>query len=148
MPKDFKRLVELTEKLIQIENDRDKKSKDLELLIEETSDGYWDWHIPSNYEYMSPKFWTILGQDPNTKRHSPDERMKHIHPDDLKTTKKSMEDHFKSKGVSPYIQEVRYLKPDGSIVWILCKGKVIEWDGDEPIRMVGIHFDITYLKGE
>ena len=147
MSSDFEKLVELTEKVIAANSASKNEIDSLSRLVKNTTDGYWDWHIPSNHEFMSDRFWEILGQDPADKASSPDEWMKLVHPDDLEIAKKSIGAHFASKGKSPYIQEIRYFKPDGSIVWILCKGRVIEWDGDSPVRMVGTHTDITSLKG-
>lgn len=109
-------------------------------MAEMATDGYWDWHITSDYEYMSPKFWEILGYDPATKKHHPSEWRKVIHPDDGKIAAgKLFEDHVKSKGQIPYHMKVRYKHGSDKWVWVLCRGQVIKWDGDKPIRMVGTH---------
>lgn len=146
MPHDFKKLVDLTEEICNIERETERRRKQLEELVEQSLDGYWDWHVPSNEEYMSDKFWEILGQDPKTKTKDPKEWMDLVHPDDLPNVLKTMKEHFESKGAIPFVSEDRYIKPDGSVVWILCKREVIEWDCDKPIRMVGNHSDITSLK--
>jgi PAS domain S-box-containing protein len=147
MPADFDKLVELTEQVLDQEKKQKQAKEELHKLMDTTTDGYWDWHIPSNYEYMSPRFWQIMGYDYTTKKHDPSEWMKVMHPDDLQKAKDGIADHFKNGGSKAFIQEVRYYRPDGSIVWILCKGRVIEWDSDgNPVRMVGTHSDITDLK--
>ncbi len=59
------------------------REKHLRKIMDVTSDGYWDWHLLDDYEYMSPRFWDMLGHDPKTKRHHPSEWQKLIDPDDL-----------------------------------------------------------------
>lgn len=57
------------------------------------------------------------------------------------------ERHVQSHRVEPYCIEVRYRHKDGSTVWILCSGQVIEWDDvGNPLRMIGCHIDITQRK--
>lgn len=130
-----------------------KKQVDLEketllALTEVATDGVWDWHLISNYEYMSPRFWEIFGYDHSTKKHDPSEWMAMIHPDDLKVAQDNVAQHIASKGKIPYYQEVRYRHKDGHVVWVICRGKVIQWDADEnALRMVGTHTDITDMKG-
>ena len=37
--------------------------------IDASGDGYWDWHMQDDYEYMSPRFWEIFGYTPEEKKH-------------------------------------------------------------------------------
>jgi PAS domain-containing protein len=59
---------------------------------------------------------------------------------------KCVAEHYLSHGLKPYNIDVRYKHKNGSIVWVNTTGRVIEWDGDEPVRMVGCHLDITKKK--
>ena len=46
-----------------------------------------------------------------------------------------------------FVTEYRVLTKDGEWKWVLCKGKVVEFDKDgKPLRMTGIHSDITEHK--
>ncbi len=119
----------------------------LNLLGDAGADGWWDWHIKEDFEYMSPKFWTILGYDPKDKAYHPSEWQKLINQEDLKNAVKNFELHISSRGTHPYIQDVRYTCKDNSIKWIRCIGNVIEWAEDgSPVRMIGTHTDITNIK--
>lgn len=109
-------------------------------------DGIWDWRLQEDFEYMSPRFWEILGQDYTTKKHHPDEWQDLIYTEDLTKAKDLLSKHIASKGEVPFLLEARYRHPNGSVIWVLCRGKVIEWDGDTPIRMIGTHTDITAIK--
>jgi PAS domain S-box-containing protein len=119
----------------------------LNLILENSYDGVWDWYIQDNYEYMSPRFWEMFGIDHTTKRHHPDEWQDIIFEDDLKIALKNFEKHVETRGQHPYHQEVRYKHADGSTVTVLCRGRVVEWDDDgNAVRMIGTHTDVTQLK--
>ncbi len=116
-------------------------------ILEYTLAGYWDWMIQENTEYLSPTFKSMFGYADHEMPNTPEARQKIIHPEDLPLVFETYDKHIQSKGKIPYDNEVRYFHKDGSIVWVWCRGKVIEWDEEgKPIRMVGSHVDITPLK--
>ncbi|ANQ49539.1 PAS domain-containing protein [Flammeovirga sp. MY04] len=116
-------------------------------ILEGTMAGFWDWHIKDNYEYMSPTFKKMFGYEDHEIENHPDSWQKIIHPEDLPGVFEVFNKHVSSKGKFPYDNEVRYFHKDGSIVWVFCRGKVIEWDEEgNPLRMIGSHIDITKIK--
>lgn len=134
-------------KVPQLEEELTDKSKIFEQVLENTMAGYWDWNIAENTEYLSPSFKKMFGYEDHEMENSPEAWQKIIHPDDLPGVFNTFSDHVESKGKIPYDNEVRYYHKNGSIVWVLCRGKVIEWAEDgSPVRMVGSHIDITHLK--
>ena len=139
-------LMDITEtKLLQeeVRNQRDR----LEGLLESEAAGYWDWNIPEHTEYMSPRFKEMFGYREDEIEDTPDAWQDLIHSEDLAGVMRNFEEHVKSKGAVPYDNEVRYHHKDGSIVWVLCRGRVVEWRDDwQPVRMMGVHLDITHLK--
>jgi PAS domain S-box-containing protein len=121
--------------------------KELSLLGDVGMDGWWDWHIKEDWEYMSHGFWETLKYDPKDKSHHPSEWQKIIVEEHLNIVYKNYNEHVNSKGVLPFDQDVQYLCGDGSLKWIRCCGKVIEWDENfEPVRMIGTHKDIDEFK--
>jgi len=133
--------------VLKMENQIKDQNTAFEQVIENTLAGFWDWNIPENTEYMSPSFKNMFGYQDHEIENTPEAWQKLIHPNDLPGVLNVFEKHVESKGKIPYDNEVRYYHKDGSIVWVWCKGKVIEWgDKGEPIRMVGSHVDITALK--
>jgi PAS domain S-box-containing protein len=118
-----------------------------EAFVNASYDGYWDWYIQDDYEYMSPRFWDILGFRPEEKKHHPSEWQALIFEEDLPHTLENFDKHIATKGKHPFNQEVRYRHKDGSTVYIICRGQVVEWsEAGEPLRMIGAHTDITSLK--
>lgn len=69
-----------------------------------------------------------------------------VHKDDLKRFEKTVENYFSGKA-DLYEIEVRMRHKDGHWVWILDRGRNIEWDDSgKPVKMIGTHVDITNLK--
>ena len=119
----------------------------LELILEQSLAGYWDWMIQDGTEYLSPTFKGMFGYADHELENSPDTWQRLIFPEDLPGVFEVFQRHIESRGAFPYYNEVRYRHKDGSTVWVICTGKVIEWgDQGQAIRMVGCHIDITDRK--
>jgi PAS domain S-box-containing protein len=116
------------------------------IILEETVAGYWDWHIKENEVVLSPAFKAIFGYQDNELPNTIISWQELIVPDDRARMDKSLAVHFESKGTKTFNIDARYKHKNGSIIWINTTGRVIEWGGDKPIRMVGCHIDITAKK--
>lgn len=133
--------------ILKTERELRKLTYTKEAFIDSSGDGFWDWDLKNDYEYMSPRFWEIFGYDYRERRHHPSEWQKLIFEEDLKRALENFEKHVQSRGKHPYEQQARYKHKDGSTVYVLCKGKVVEWDDQgNALRMIGTHTDITPLK--
>ncbi|TVS17167.1 MAG: PAS domain S-box protein [Gammaproteobacteria bacterium] len=116
----------------------------LESVLDSPSTGFWDWHIARDYTYYNPSWLRMLGYSPGELPASPETWQQLIHPDDLHKAQQNYQAHVVSKGKEPFYNKVRYRHKDGSVVWVLCIGRVIEWsETGEPLRMTGCHIDIT-----
>ena len=134
------RILSLNNRIAELENEK-------KLFVEASYDGFWDWRIQEDYEYMSPRFWEMFGLDYRMKAHHPSEWMEMIHPDDLKVAEENFNKHCESSGKHRYIQEVRYKHSNGNWCTVLCRGQVVAWDRHgKAVRMIGTHTDITNLK--
>ncbi len=116
-------------------------------VIEATLAGFWDWNLADNTEYLSPTFKRMFGYEDHEMENSPESWQKIIFPEDLPGVLEVFDRHIKSHGREPFYSEIRYRHRDGSTVWVICAGRVIEWaENAVPVRMVGCHVDITKLK--
>jgi signal transduction histidine kinase len=92
----------------------------------------------------------MFGYLPHEKEHNPSAWREMVHQMDLKEAMRNFQKHVETRGSHPYLQECRYRHKNGTWVWVLCRGKVIEWDKTsndwKPLRMVGTHTDITLSK--
>lgn len=69
-----------------------------------------------------------------------------VHKDDLKRFEKAVDDYFSDKA-DLYEIEVRMRHKEGHWVWILDRGRNVEWnENGEPVKLIGTHVDITNLK--
>ncbi len=115
-------------------------------LTRGTVDGFWYWDLEKpDEEWMSPEFWELLGIDPSTKDHDPKEWQDIIFPEDRDLALANFEKHCADPN-HPYDQVVRYRHADGSTVWVRCRGLAIRGEKGKPIRMLGVHSDLTPLK--
>lgn len=119
----------------------------LEQILDVILAGYWDWDIPNHQEYLSPGFKRMFGYADHELPNTPESWQKLLLLEDLPEVLDCFERHVQSRGAVPYHNEVRYRHKDGSTIWVICSGKVIEWDQDgNPLRMIGCHIDITARK--
>lgn len=116
-------------------------------ILETTLAGYWDWHVQKDYVYLSPRFKEIFGYRDEEIANRPEDWYQLIFAEDFPKLKANFEEHVASKGKVLYKNRLRYHHKNGSTVWVLCQGKVVEWDKDgNPLRVVGSHIDITAQK--
>lgn len=118
----------------------------LETILEDTLSGYWDWDLEKNYEYLSPSFKSMFGYSDDELENSPESWQRIIFKEDFPLVLEQFEKHISSKGEIPFYNEARYHHKNGSTVWVICSGRVIEWNDDKPLRMVGCHINITKIK--
>ena len=115
-----------------------------ERIFEQTLAGYWDWTIPTKSLIMSPRLKAMLGYADEEIPNTQEAWQRLVYADDLPMLFEAFEKHVKSRGQTPYNIEVRYLHKDGSLVFVICAGLVIEWDAaGQPVRMMGCHTDLT-----
>ena len=104
---------------------------------------YWDLEHPEN-EWMSPRFWEVLGYDPAEMKHLASEWQDKIFPEDLQVAVDNFHKHLENPK-HHYDQIVRYRHKDGSTVWVRCRGIAIPDGNGKPVRMLGAHNDLTEI---
>ena len=138
--------ISLRENDIRISARQLKEVKEqLELAVNGTKDGLWDWNIETNKIYFSPPWKSMLGYEDDEFTNKFESWEKIIHPDDIDKTKKDIIFSHNSKdGIYENIHRLRH--KDGNWVWILARGKTIFNEHGKPVRMLGFHTDITKQK--
>ena len=126
--------------------DRKEAENELRLTLEATTDGIWTWNFKTNEFFFSPKYYTMLGYEPNEFPATYDAWVSLIHADDLDSALAVAGNYLETKS-SYYENEFRLRTRDGNYLWISAKGRVVEWDENgEALRMIGNHQDITESK--
>ena len=119
-------------------------------FIQDSSlDGIWYWDLDNpEEEWMSPKFWSVLGYDHTAMPHKSSAWRDIVNADDLKLSNELFIKHCENPEI-PFDQTIRYTHKNGSVVWIRCRGLAIRDKAGKPIRMLGSHQNITeYIKSE
>ncbi|MFC0119813.1 response regulator [Pseudoalteromonas xiamenensis] len=118
-------------------------SRQLELILSSTEVGTWDWYINSGEVKFNERWAQIIGYSlEELMPVSVDTWRDLIHPIDFIECEKQLTAHWR-KETSMYQCKFRMQHRSGDWVWVLSNGRVIEWEGDEPIRMIGTHLDVT-----
>jgi diguanylate cyclase (GGDEF)-like protein/PAS domain S-box-containing protein len=114
--------------------------------IEGAGDGLWDWNIQTGKAFYSPRYKTMLGFANEEIGDSADEWSKRIHPDDAPGVFAALQPYLDGK-VGSVAVEYRMLRKDGSWIWTLGRGMVVERDAEgKPLRMIGTNSDITQRR--
>jgi diguanylate cyclase (GGDEF)-like protein/PAS domain S-box-containing protein len=116
------------------------------LALEGSGDGVWDWHVPTSTVWFSKQFKNMLGYAEDEIGTGLDEWSSRVHPEDMPYVMADLQSHLDGQ-TATYINEHRIRCKDGSYKWILDRGLVISRDATgEPLRVVGVHTDITERK--
>ncbi len=109
-------------------------------------DGLWYWDLENPEQaWMNARFWTVLGYNPDEMPNDANALNKIINQDDLKLANESLARHFEDPN-SRFDQIVRYTHKDGSTKWIRAHGLAIRDKEGKPLRMLGVHQDVTEWK--
>jgi PAS domain S-box-containing protein len=117
-----------------------------ELAMAASESGYWDWTVPTNRFYASPRAFELGGYPPGTTWVDRDEYRKNInmHPDDFARWEAAREELFAGTG-ERLTMEVRYIVRD-EIHWHLLHAICSRDDTGKVIRWTGSSTDITERK--
>lgn len=118
----------------------------LQLALQATNDGLWDWDLRSGLAYLSPHYYEITGYLPDEVIPDLDFFKRIVHPDDLPHVMESMEAHLQGRTAASEV-DYRLITRSGEVKWISGRGRVVQWDAEGvPLRMIGTITDITIRK--
>ncbi len=119
----------------------------VELALKGAQMGMWDWYVQTGHTVFNERWAEIIGYSlAELEPVSIQTWVDMCHPDDLQTSNVLLERHFAGK-LEFYECEVRMKHKNGSWVWVVDRGQVVEWDtSGRPMRMSGTHLDITARK--
>ncbi len=117
----------------------------LDLALNAVSDGVWDWHMDTGHIYFSPRWFTMLGYEPDAFPGVYETWRSLLHPDDVDPAETAVREHLLTDNT--FEIEIRMLAKSGEWTWIMARGQVVKKDAfGLPLRMVGTHVDITDRK--
>ncbi len=119
----------------------------LNLAIEGSGVGLWDWRVQSGEFVINDRWAEMLGYTLPELRPLTTETLSALtHPDDLQKSRELLQKHFAGE-TATYECETRLMHKDGHWVWVLVRGKVTERNKEaKPVRMTGTQLDISERK--
>ncbi len=133
---------DITERKQMVEASQSSEKR-LLLAAEAAQMGLWDWNIITGEVIWSDQCKAHYGYPPETSM-SHELFLQALHPDDRERVDAALNRAVKER--SSYKITKRTVWPDGSIHWTNSRGQVYCDNSGEPVRMVGITFDITERK--
>ena len=113
----------------------------LQLAIDASALGFWDWDMVAGRVVMSDAMIKMWGLPPTFAQSAFLEANRLIHPDDREMVGQLIE-KCRTTG-EPYDIEHRVIRPDGSLIWVHGKGQILFNKAGVAIRMTGTSADVT-----
>ncbi len=118
----------------------------LQLALEGSGDGLWDWNILTGEAYLSPRWLAILDYEVGELPGYVETWAQTLHPDDRPQVMEVLNAHMQDSSI-PYQVEYRARTKTGEWKWIANYGKVVARNAEgTPSRMVGLCKDISDRK--
>ncbi len=119
----------------------------LQLAVEGSELGMWDWNVKTGDVYLSPQWKKMLGYQEDELDNHYHAWEKLAHPKDLPKVVNALTACLNGE-TSVYKIEFRMRAKSGEWRWILAHGKIFDRDSDgQPLRMAGTHKDISEQQG-
>jgi diguanylate cyclase (GGDEF)-like protein/PAS domain S-box-containing protein len=115
--------------------------------LDSAGQGLWDCDVPTDTWTYSP-MWKIMRGIPQDEEIALDDEnwLKEVHPDDHALVLEKMSDRHR-QGMGEVAYEYRQRHRDGHWMWVLARGKCIEFTSEgHPKRVIGTDTDITAIK--
>ncbi|MEA3513346.1 MAG: PAS domain-containing sensor histidine kinase [Campylobacterota bacterium] len=135
------RSVEACNVFIKYKNIKDS----LQLAIDGSNDGLWDWDIITDKVYFSKRWKNMLGYEVDELSHNMKEWSSRIHPDDKIKVRDNIKKYL-NREISSFEIQYRIKHKSGKYLWVLNRAKAFFEDEKPPMKMIGFHTDITEQK--
>ncbi len=120
-----------------------ESEQQLNLVLEGSNDGFWDWSLVDRDVKLSLRWAEMLGYTLPEVERLFREGKELIHPEDAPAVRKMISEHL-AGSLFQYSIEYRMQMRTGEWKWVQDRGRVVEWDElDRPLRMTGTTTDIT-----
>ncbi len=115
----------------------------LSLAVQAADLGTWDWDIVADRLFWSPRCFALFGLSPDTQM-TYERFLNALHPADRERIDCAV--HTALDRHEEYMVEFRTVWPDGSLHWVVSRGKAFHDTSGKAVRMIGAAMDITERK--
>ncbi|MCW5624760.1 MAG: EAL domain-containing protein [Burkholderiales bacterium] len=114
------------------------------LAVTGSNDGIWDWNIPANEWYSSPRFREMIGADTDEGWNPLAALFVNPDPSEYPGLSRALQDHLEAG--TPFDVELRLPVRSGEHRWFRLRGESVRSADGHPVRMAGSITDITDHK--
>jgi PAS domain S-box-containing protein len=115
----------------------------LNLALEGTQQSLWDWSMATGEFYRNPRWFAMLGLEPNSLAPTLEAGLRQIHPEDRRQVEGALNAHLEGR-LARFQAEYRLQRGTSEWTWVFDAGKVVAWDAEgNPARVTGMCTDIT-----
>lgn len=141
-----RRIIHIKSQLIENQYELESNQKQLQMALDASNSGIWDWDMKNNSIYYSPRWLEMFGYDQDDETSDLFFWQSSMHKEDFQQANKKLQDHL--DGVTDTCTaEYRLCNKDGGWLWVMGTAKVTEYDDQgNPVRVVGTHTVITERK--
>ncbi len=124
-----------------------KSEERLQLILQATNDGIWDWNIKDDMTYYSDRFANMLNVDLRKLPSDFKKIVKFIHEKDKERFLKEINKHIEGKTPLFNLEFRVLVNEEEKYIWVNGKAKVTERESNgNAVRMVGVFSNISERK--
>lgn len=116
----------------------------LDLALEGSGDGVWDWDVKKETFFFSKQWKSIMGYDEDDRPCTLEAWLNLVHPKDMATVNSKIASLLQGQNELLFVEH--RLRNSEPLRWIAVRGKVIYDRREQPKRIVGTIRDITARK--
>jgi diguanylate cyclase (GGDEF)-like protein/PAS domain S-box-containing protein len=128
----------------QLQASLQQQEEQLRLSMESAEIGSWAWDFLTDQVVWNQQHFRIFGLEPDDQAHHYQLWQERVHPEDRDWVTQAIQYAIAHR--THYSAEYRVVWDDGSLHWVLGRGRVICDDAGQPLRMLGIVLEITERK--
>jgi PAS domain S-box-containing protein len=136
-------IIDITERK-EIEIALTESRKKLSQALEAAHAGVWEWDLTTNKNTFSKEIWPLFGLQRSDQKRTFDIWKDSVHPDDRELAVTTVSSALKLN--TELNVQYRVIHPDGSVHWLMARGKPVKNEKGETIRYIGTMIDITDQK--
>src|SRR5215471_12529029 len=136
------RVLERTAELARANREVRDNEERLRLALAVAQVATWEWDLATGKMRWSADPEIVFGFPSGS--FGPNRRMSNaVHADDIASLETAFD---RAMATGDFEAEYRAVRPDGSIVWIADRGRVVQNSNNQPTRIVGVSVDLTRRK--
>lgn len=121
-----------------------ESDEQVRFALEAAGIGTWEWNVIKNEVKWSANMAAIFGLPYGAPPQTYDDFLKLVHPDDRPNFINAVRQALIDK--SYFENEFRVIRPGDAFNWHIGKGKVIAAEDGQPVRLIGVIYDINDFK--